>query len=760
MTITAPGTSYELIGSLTAQELTTLIAEQLPYYNFPIPQTLATPTISSGATFYRVCYTIDVNNPNYPRQQVVSGLLMVPDRVEGQEMPGKMPLALYSHGTLFNRDSTSSNVVFREPDGGWAVGSFQTLLTGALLADKGYSMIAADYVGFGVNNIQQAYAVKKPTTEAIVGFLEASRSVLSGLGIQPSQLFLTGQSQGGANTQWSLQALEALQIPVAAVAAETPFNEFEKSFRWWISRQMMDPKEPLDPGAWIPLCVGILLRSHESWEGLSGLFDAIVKDAVIPAAISSIGEVIRNPLDVTYREVIKRFAEFGDAVVRIGPPSVFSNDAWQVNVIRDGREVWTTTPGFTGAEMLVDGALDRPVGVVRQFLEEIKANSPRYWTYSTPLKAWYGLEDEALPPELVDPGLAEAGGPKVTLVPVDGASHDQAFLNALLASKDHPAGTDQNLIDWFQSFRKNAPTPPALVLNGDSLQVVSEDFGLLTVLLQATKQEGERPMHIEILRTRKDGRSEVIGSIGGTTAEASQLQSLGRESVLLQVGETLEFRLLSRSGDGRDSVSTEIRAVGDTGNFEVLLRTDDGSQPASLQFNVIADPVGTTPSALDQIAAPQASATDGLLQLREGQRVELSVSTDCAFENRLGFVRLNVDSVTGLPLGTVGDQKIAINSDLFREQIDFLLDPGFQIRQTGRTISSDLFWDVKQDGLFSPVLITQEGNVFCSGPADAADGDNPQMRLLGKNHLGFEDLKGVHSDYDWNDLSVHIVSVS
>jgi pimeloyl-ACP methyl ester carboxylesterase len=110
-------------------------------------------------------------------------------------------LAIYNHGALFSGDQCPSNVVTSSGEGAdrkLTVGSPETLFNLALLADRGYAMLASDYVGFGASSIHQAYVVKLPTTAAIVGLLESSRSVLSALGVQPGQLFANGWSQGGA----------------------------------------------------------------------------------------------------------------------------------------------------------------------------------------------------------------------------------------------------------------------------------------------------------------------------------------------------------------------------------------------------------------------------------------------------------------------------------------------------------------------------------------------------------------------------------
>jgi hypothetical protein len=56
-------------------------------------------------------------------------------------------------------------------------------------------------------------------------------------------------------------------------------------------------------------------------------------------------------------------------------------------------------------------------------------------------------------------------------------------------------------------------------------------------------------------------------------------------------------------------------------------------------------------------------------------------------------------------------------------------------------------------------LITQERNVFCGVAGDASMNGIQQMRLLGQNSFGFEDMQGRVSDYDWNDVICTIVKV-
>lgn len=776
--LSSANVSYSRIAQLSADELNQLAESFFIGFNQPGNKLDYTPT-SRGVTLYRVCYVIETDAKNGP--QTVSGLLAIPDNpATPSTAPRELPLAMYNHGTVFDRRAVPSEVVLKDSNGAWQVGSFETFLDLCRLTDAGYALIAADYVGEGINTAQEGYSVREVSNAAMLGMIEASRSILADLTIRPGQLFVNGWSQGALNTQFITQQLETLAIPVAASAVAAPMNNWLGSFKWAYSLDLQSKDSdsgkpsviPDDPAPWLPLAMGLAISSYEHWYELDGLFDSMLRDKIIPdRQFDASGNIIdnpktytyvNNPLGLTYRQVIRNFTKNYSTVPY---NQNFSNILWDVGVPQEPAQngspglIWTTVPGFTVKEMLIEGIFEAPQNdLISGFLRQLKNNSVQYWNYTTPLRAWYGDNngDEALPTNLVNPDMAIFGGSKVSLVPVADGSHREAFLNALYASPENPGGTDQNLIDWFDSFRKPDVAPPVLQLADNSLQVVSDDFGLLPVLLEATQQQGERPLHVQILRVRQDGSSEVIGSLGGTTAVAGQLQSLGSERVLLQVGEKLGFQLLSRSGDGIETATTEIRAREGGAGFEVVLNDGSGSQAASLQFGVMADPLRFTPSLLDRLAAPQAAASDGLLQLRAGQILDLQITSDCDFDNRLGFVRLNLDPVTGLPLDSVGEQRIAINSAAFRDQIDDLLDPGFQINQSGRQVSSPQQWTVSQDGLYAAVLITPEGNVFCG----AAGSTDQQMRRLGQNRLGFEDLKGTVSDYDWNDVVVEITGVN
>jgi hypothetical protein len=340
-----------------------------------------------------------------------------------------------------------------------------------------------------------------------------------------------------------------------------------------------------------------------------------------------------------------------------------------------------------------------------------------------------------------------------------GGTHRLALLNALYATPQNPGGTDKNWLDWFDSMRRPLASGPQLVYSNQQLCVTSEEFGLLQLVVDVQQQQGERPLHVHIRRIRQDGTSEVIGTIGATTATGGQLQSRGQGLLLLQVGDRLGFDLLAREGGAVVASRTDIVASPNGLGYSVAVMTDAGQQPASLLLNLRAEPEAYSPSPLDRVAAPQSTAFDGLLQLEQGQVLQLQVSSDCFFENRLGFVRLNLDPVTGLPDYTVGSQGIIIGSPEFGDQIDALIAPGFRHTQSGRRVVTDLQWTVKEAGAYAPVLITPNGDVFSVGNNVDALGGEQNLRLLGRNQYGFEDLKGSLSDWDWNDVVVAVTGL-
>ena len=126
--------------------------------------------------------------------------------------------------------------------------------------------------------------------------------------------------------------------------------------------------------------------------------------------------------------------------------------------------------------------------------------------------------------------------------------------------------------------------------------------------------------------------------------------------------------------------------------------------------------------------------------------------------NKLAFVALDVDPVTGSPYG---DYRIGgtspENHAAYKSMIlNNLVQPGDQaIMATGqRTKTVNWTLTPEEEGFYAPVLIAPTREVFTAGLLSASDGKQ-HVKLLGQNFVGFEDLlNSQNSDWDFNDVTV------
>jgi hypothetical protein len=463
--IVSSNSCYQLLGHLTAQQLADI--SDLPAngyqgwsaFNDPnhlSNKTLAFKTPTRGVSLYRIWYANDTNN-TYGNQQV-SGLLAVPDNdALAPTKQRALPLVLFQHGTTFSRDTVPSNVVTFDSSGApIKVNSAETFFNICQLASSGYALLAADYVGLANSKIPEGYIVKPVTLGAINGMLDSGRLVMESLGLSPQQLFLNGWSQGAVNTQWAVQNYENLGVPVSAAAIQSPFNNLLDTFKQWTTPQL--PGDPAN-GNWTPLTVAMFVYANAIWSGHPELFDALIKDEIVPGL---------NPDKITYREFLQDFAKDHSILDFTQSTSQF----WRVLILRNGASKWSDVPVFTGQQCLTEGVFSQQLNaLVSDFLRTLVSDSPLNWKYKTPLRAWYGTQDEALAPRLVDPDLAIFGGTNVSLVPVQNGDHRWNFLNSLYASADNIAGTDQNIISWFNSHLSPGKTSAQLTLEGQDIAV-------------------------------------------------------------------------------------------------------------------------------------------------------------------------------------------------------------------------------------------------------------------------------------------------
>lgn len=324
--------------------------------------------------------------PEWENQPTLgSGLLAIP--ADGRT---SHPLVSYQHGTVFGRDEVPSR-----PDN-----SYETQLALAAFASQGYAVIGADYFGLGPSQLPHCYMVPQSTVQAMLDHYRASQAVLAALGQSTPQFFVWGWSQGGWCTMQFLRRLETLGIPVTAAATVSSPVDLAAAFR----RPIANPR-PQD-AAWIAACISNMVWAHEEYSRLPGLAASAIKS-----------------------EHLASSRKFFDGEV-----------SWP--------EFDASVPGGVTAllrpEFIVGAATGRG-----RFWEQLEAAGAYRWQIKTPLRAYGGDADEAIPPavsRMVADFSRLLGGTEVEFFSAgERADHRASYVSATLEVKP-----------WFDSFVKPA----------------------------------------------------------------------------------------------------------------------------------------------------------------------------------------------------------------------------------------------------------------------------------------------------------------
>jgi len=99
----------------------------------------------------------------------------------------RLPMVSYQHGTVFDKSYVPS-----QPEN-----SEETRLAVATFASQGYVVIAADYFGRGDSTLPDSFFVKGSTVQANWDFYCAAQDLVARSGIEVTQFFVSGWSQGG-----------------------------------------------------------------------------------------------------------------------------------------------------------------------------------------------------------------------------------------------------------------------------------------------------------------------------------------------------------------------------------------------------------------------------------------------------------------------------------------------------------------------------------------------------------------------------------
>jgi pimeloyl-ACP methyl ester carboxylesterase len=155
--------------------------------------------VTDGVAMFRVRYWSEING----RPMQASGLMALPYGVLGGQRP--RGTVMYFHGTNPDRSTSPS-----------APGMEEGLLTSAIYAAGGYTLLAPDYIGLGHSREPQAYLHSGATVAAARDLVIASQHAVKAMKLAyASDLYLVGFSQGGHATAVVQRAFEA--TPVAGV---------------------------------------------------------------------------------------------------------------------------------------------------------------------------------------------------------------------------------------------------------------------------------------------------------------------------------------------------------------------------------------------------------------------------------------------------------------------------------------------------------------------------------------------------------------
>jgi pimeloyl-ACP methyl ester carboxylesterase len=322
--------------------------------------------------------------PEWENQPTLgSGLLAVPD-----DGATSHPLVSYQHGTVFGRDEVPSR-----PDN-----SYETQLALAAFASQGYVVIGADYFGLGPSQAPNCFIVPQGTVQAMLDHYRASQAVLAALGQSTPQFFVWGWSQGGWSTMQFLRRLETLGIPVTAAATVSAPVDLAAAFR----RPIANPR-PQD-AAWIKGCISNMLWSQEEYARLPGLAASAIKPEHLAAS--------------------RKFF--------------------------DGKLSWADYDASAAGGVT---ALLRPEFIAGaetgrgRFWELLETAGAYRWRIKTPLRAYGGDADEAIPPEvsrMVADFSRLLGSRQVEFFSAgERADHRASYISATLQVKP-----------WFDSFVK------------------------------------------------------------------------------------------------------------------------------------------------------------------------------------------------------------------------------------------------------------------------------------------------------------------
>ncbi|MEN9762188.1 MAG: hypothetical protein RI906_2014 [Pseudomonadota bacterium] len=309
------------------------------------------------------------------RSVVASGLVAIPDTAATT-----LPVISYQHGTVFEKDSVPSR-----PDQ-----SLETRLILSQFGGQGYAVIAADYFGLGDSALPNSYFARDSIEQSTFDLYVAAMKFLEQQGKRPRALATMGWSQGGYSNMILLRKLEREGIPVAASVTAAGAVDIGL----FVLRGLTNPRP--NEASFRAAALSNMLFALESYRGMAGM----TRDALRPEFYPTAKAFFDFKID--FAEFLKR--------VPIDPRDMMR-------------------PEFIEQMTLGRGA----------FVQMLDESASYRWLSRTPLRAYSGEVDEAVPDFVarlaVDyqmvlgkrNGEAFSAGPK--------ADHRATYVHALIHAK-------------------------------------------------------------------------------------------------------------------------------------------------------------------------------------------------------------------------------------------------------------------------------------------------------------------------------------
>ena len=233
----------------------------------------------------------------------------------------------------------------------------------------------------------------------------------------------------------------------------------------------------------------------------------------------------------------------------------------------------------------------------------------------------------------------------------------------------------------------------------------------------------------------------VRATIGSVRSDSGSNLLTGEQSVYLRAGEELRFALLT--GDDVVDATPQVTAVGN----------GDGTINIDVAGMKLIAHVDNDLSNEAVLAASQRVDNQPWVYLEHGATLQAEVVGSSANTNTLGFVRIDVDPLTGD--WSVGGVAYG-NTDAFRAAVRADLDDGFLMHRGGN-FTATATWTVNgASGFYAPVVLSPHGDTFVIGEANRDGYDH--IRMFGENTFGIEDTPGQYNpDFDYNDMVVRLI---